>query len=121
MPGGGPPTRPIAIVCSVTPRSRVRAAASTGSSGLGPAGSLWPSVKRMSTFFFGGATRSASRPTAIAVTDVGSIVPGSAGRTFVTVSIRNAWSRIGGHASVGIIGEDNQADQIVATAPRQTA
>ena len=110
-----PPARPIAMVCNVTPRSRARMAACSGSSGRGTAGSLLPSVSSTRTFFSGGASSRASSPTAIASPMLVPSSPGRAGRTAATASSRKAWSRVGGQTQVGIVGEDDQADQVVGT------
>ena len=115
MPRMAPPIRPIAIVCMVTPRSRARMAACSGSSGWGTAGSLLPSVKSTRTFFFGEATRSASSPTAIASPMFVPSSPGRADRTAAIGLEQKGVVEDGRTCQLGIIGEDDQADQVVGT------
>ena len=114
MPCMTPPVRPIAIVCiDHAPVASQDRRLARGQAAVGRPVRCCHRSRGRGLFVLGGAARSASRPHAIASPMLVPSSPARADRTASIVSCRNRmiedrWTR-----QFGIIGEDDQADQVV--------
>ncbi len=110
-----PPSRPIAIVCMVTPRSRARIGGFLGVKRVRNAGFVVAVGQEDEDLLLGRRDQQCLEPQRNRVTDVRAIVPRPCRSHCRDRFQQKRVIEDRGTCQIGIIGEDDQADQVVGT------